>query len=203
MAEEEPLPGDLVDKDAIIEALQTQIEELQKERRLPPPSPPEPPPLAVAPTPSYVMEEEHARLTAAIAQEIKKIEELLTQIEKGEESVVTEPPPPLSLAREIGLTSTGRSPRPSDDENLFHLQQLRERVKALQGTLKSRNAEWSALQTQLASGQPPKPKREGWLQLDEAEVKSLEDTLVKVQMRNEQLAAENEKLKYELKKLSG
>ncbi|TXI42344.1 MAG: hypothetical protein E6Q59_00915, partial [Nitrosomonas sp.] len=208
-SEEQPTQQEeLIDKDVIIETLQAQLEQLQSISPVnavvtatPESIPPAPAKQELAPVPNFVVEEEHARLTAAIAQQIKKIEGLISQIEKSEGPSSETLPPPLSLARELGLASTGRTARPSDDENLFHLQELHKRLLALQEVWNQKSDEILQLQEQMRSGAPLKGSKQGWIELDEAEVRELENSLGRLQLRNEQLIAENERLKTELDNL--
>ncbi|MDP1835878.1 MAG: hypothetical protein Q8K75_08125 [Chlamydiales bacterium] len=193
----EQLREDLHTKDVIIDTLQAQVDTLieQKVPAIPTESLPPPPVMPIVevppPTPDFVVEEERALLTSSTAQELRKVDRLLAQLEKGEGESTEPLPPPLSLAREIGLASTGRTPRPSEEENLLNIRKLYDRIKSLHEI-------WEEQLKASREGEPmppSKPKGTGWLELDEAEVKELEKTLGTVQTRNEHLREENERLK--------
>lgn len=181
-------------KDVIIDTLQAQIDTLSEQpvsASTPLPVPPEP--LAAPESkPDFIVEEEHALLTANTAQELKKLDKLLEGLENETGEVVKALPPPLSLAREIGLASTGRTPRPSDEENLMNLRRLYDRITALHERWQQQCLESSPDMT-ASSAQPGT----GWLELSEAEVKELEITLGRAQ----QLHAENERLKIRITEL--
>lgn len=189
---------------AEIESVQTKIKELQEKLEKTQPSEPktEAPLAAPASPPAFVVEEERARITASIAKEIRLIDRALRKMEAREGSEEIQHPPPLALARDIGLSSTGRTPRPSDEENLDALKQIRERITTLQEA-------WKALHDQMPGGsegvaRQGKPQQpEGWLQLTEAEVRDLEATVGKSLQQNALLAKANEELRKEIEKLKG
>jgi hypothetical protein len=190
----EQLREDLHTKDVIIDTLQAQVDTLVEQKQsAAPEAPPAVMPIVEAPppTPNFVVEEERALLTSSTAQELRKVDKLLSQLEKGEGETTEPLPPPLSLAREIGLASTGRTPRPSEEENLLNIRKLYDRIKSL-------HEKWEEQLTLSREGEPmppSKPKGTGWLELDEAEVKELEKTLGNAQTHNENLREENERLK--------
>ncbi len=133
------LHEEVLSKDAIIDTLQGEVESVQRQNaelktlvaKLQPQDATAQAPLAAPATPpAFVLEEEKAMMTAAVAQELKKMERLLNQME-GKTGENAAHPPPLALARDIGLATTGRVPRPSDEENLDLLKQLVERLARL------------------------------------------------------------------------
>lgn len=198
------LSEELRNKDIIIETLQAQVDQLQQQPAPAPISIQEPISVEeVATKPAFFIEEEHTMLTSIMAQELRKLRALLKQMEERDSVVEAALPPPLELAREIGLAGTGRVPKASDEENIENVKKITERLlklhEAWQAEITTLNQRIERVETTEPSS--AKPKKVGWIEFDEAEVKELESTLGRVQLRNEQLASENEALKNELSRL--
>ncbi len=139
----EQMRENLRGKEAIIETLQAEVEsvheriKLLQEKLESTQGPVITAPLA-APLvpPDFVLEEQRATFTASMTQEIKSLESIITEMEKAEGIAEAAPPPaPLSLARDIGLASAGRTPLPSDQENLDVLKTISSRATKLQAGL--------------------------------------------------------------------
>ena len=185
----------LASKDAIIETLQSQLEQKLET----PSTPPLPPQVESPPARAALDAEEHERHLQdnRIAQDVEVLLNVIEEMEQGHNNHAEALPAPLSLAREIGLHASGRKPQLSLDECHSSLQEAIRRLSGLQEAWIESKTRLQELEQQATTGGTASTG-EGWLELGEEEVRELEQSMARLQARFERLKKENEELKKRL-----